>query len=149
MKSYQIVWLIKQLHTALEQSGREVLEQYGLTSSQGLLLDYLLTQKGAVLYATDLHLKSGISKSAISCALKELRKKGYLELTTEPADDRKKRIVLTDKARRAERQIEASLKKKQACLCREIPEPELQILENSLRTMLANLKQESKRRNAI
>lgn len=147
MEGYQIIWLLKQLHIAMEQHGRESLGGYDMTPAQSLMLDYLLTRKGGVPYATDLHIESGISKSAISSTLKGLRKKGYLEMTIDPVDDRKKQIVLTDKARQAEQQIEASLQKRQACLCQEIPEQNLKILEESLRHMLANMKQENQRRN--
>ena len=41
-------------------------------------------RNGDIVYATELHEKFGISKSAISSTLKGLKKKGYVETATNP-----------------------------------------------------------------
>ena len=59
-------------------------------------------------------------------------------------DDRKRKIVLTERAYKAQERIEKSLKKRMTCIYRGISEQELEILESLLERMIFNLKQEAK-----
>lgn len=137
-----ILWILKRLNLSLEHYGRELLKDWDMSPSQNMALDYLFSQKDKEMYATDLHTRFGISKSTISSTLKGLKQKGYLKMVINPADDRKKQIVLTEKAYEMEKMIEDSLQKRQACICKGIPEQNLEILKDSLRTMIHNIKQE-------
>ena len=85
-----IVLLLKKLNLALEQCGREHMKRLDISPSQGLALSYLFSREGYVTYSTQLHKQFGISKPAISSTLKGLKKKGYLEMVVNEADDRKK-----------------------------------------------------------
>lgn len=60
-----------------------------------------------------------------------------------PLDDRKKQIVLTEKAYNAEQLIHTSLLAQQKRLCQEIPKQRLEWLEEDLDQMLSNLKKET------
>lgn len=141
-----IILLLKQLNLCLEQYGREHMKNLDISPSQSLALDYLFSQKGHAVYATELHEKFGISKSAISATLKGLKQKGYLKMAINPEDDRKKQIILTSKAYEIKKQIDAGLLEQQARLCRQISEQHLKILESALQIMIHNIKQEPVRR---
>ncbi len=143
----QIILLLKQLSLSLEQYGREQLKSLGISPTQGIALDYLLSQQGRTRYASQLHHDFGISKPAISATLKGLKKKGYVETAVNPEDDRKKQILLTPKAREIEKKINENLLEQQAQLCRGIPEQQLVIFSDVLRAMIRNVKREPVRRD--
>ena len=138
-----LMWTLKQLHLSLEQYGKIQLQDMDLSPTQGILLHYLLTHKGQDIYGVDLHTTLGISKSSVSYTLKALKQKGYLRMKENPLDDRKKQIVLTEKAYNAEQLIHTSLLAQQKRLCQEIPKQRLEWLEEDLDQMLSNLKKET------
>lgn len=140
--------LLRQLGLALEQQGRTRLKGLGLSISQGLALDYLFSRPGQKIYAIELHKASGLSKAAISSTLKELKKAGYLEMFSDPEDDRRKQLVLTPKAYALKEQLNQELEAQQKRLCRTISPRQLEITETSLHTMLCNLKDETSRKTA-
>ena len=144
-----ILFLIKHLSLSLKQYGREQMKELGLSLAQSQALGYLLSQKGRTVYATELHEKFRISKSAISATLKGLKEKGYVKMAASPKDDRKKQIVLADKAYELQARIDGNLLKQQTILCRGIPQQRLQIMEDGLHAMIENLQTESERRNAV
>ena len=137
-----LMWTLKQLYLSLEQYGRIQMKDFDLSPTQSAVLHYLLTKKEQVVYAVNLHEILGISKSSVSSALKSLKQKGYLTTVGEPADDRKKRIALTQKAIDMEKAIETSLQEQQMQLCQEIPPQRLKWLENDLTVMLMNIRNE-------
>ena len=137
-----LIWTLKQLNLSLDQYGRKQMKEMGVSPAQGGALCYLLSQKDKIVYATDLHTALGISKSSISATLKALKQKGYLQMVDNPSDDRKKQIVLTDKAYEMEKRIYSSFLEQQKHLCRTIPEQNLAQLENDLNVMLYNIKKE-------
>lgn len=94
-----ILFLIRRLNLALEQQSRaQISAQFGLTTTQLLVLRYLLHQDGRSVCAAQLHQRLGTSKAALSAALKSLRKEGYLKISPCPGDDRKKEITPTPRA---------------------------------------------------
>lgn len=143
MSDHNMIWLIKQLNISLDQYGRETRKAEALTPSESFVLSFLLFHKEQELCATDIHLKFGLSKASVSSVLKSLRQKGYLERKTAPGDDRRKQIVLTTKAFEAEKQVTEILKIRQSCLCRGIPEKNLDIVEDSLKKMILNLRKQT------
>lgn len=147
MERDNILWLIKQLGISLDQYGKDAMKDADITQSQSLVLSHLLSQNSRCLYATHLHVESGISKAAISSTLKALKKNGYLIMEADPGDDRKKQIILTEKAYEAERLVRHHLEIQEACLCQGISEHDLNILKDSLCTMISNIKSEHARRN--
>ena len=100
--SQNVMLTLKQLYLAMEQYGKSRMQDTDLTPAQATLLYYLLTHKEQGSYGFQLRATIGISKSSISATLKELRQKGYLSMEKTPMDDRKKRIILTQKAYDAE-----------------------------------------------
>lgn len=138
-----LMWTLKQLHFSLEQGGKQHLQEMGLSPTQRVVLHYLLTHRQQDIYGVDLHAELGISKSSVSSALKTLRQNGYLTLRDDPQDDRKKQIVLTEKAFSVEQAIQRGLELQQKQLCRGIPEEHLAWLEQDLEIMLRNQKKQT------
>lgn len=146
MGEENLMVLFKQLHSALEQYAKEQMENWNISPSQGLILGYLFSRKGESAYSIDLHAHLGISKSAISSDLKKLRENGYLTLMDNPGDDRKKRIVLTQKAFEIRKLVDEGLWRREELLCRGIDEKSLGIMRRCLIQMRENLKKECGRR---
>lgn len=144
-----VMWTLKQLYLALEQQGKLRLKNIDLSPTQGVVLHYLLTHKEQDIYGVDLHTILGISKSSISSTLKALKQKGYLKMKVNPLDDRKKQIVLTDKAYNAQQLIDSGLIEQEKILCKEIPEHRLEFLEKDLDKMLCNLKSEIEQEESV
>lgn len=144
-----VMWTLKQLYLALEQQGKLRLKNIDLSPTQGVVLHYLLTHKEQDIYGVDLHTILGISKSSISSTLKALKQKGYLKMKVNPLDDRKKQIVLTDKAYNAQQLIDSGLIEQEKILCKEIPEQRLEFLEKDLDKMLCNLKSEIEQEESV
>ncbi len=143
------MWTLKQLHILLEQYGKRQMQDMDLTPTQSILLQYLLAHKGQEICGIDLHTTLRISKSSVSSTLKALKQKGYVNLREDPMDDRKKQILLTEKAYNAEQLIQSSLLRQQKYLCEGIPTQRLQYLEEDLEQMLCNLKKEMEQEAAI
>lgn len=137
-----LMWTLKRLHLALEQYGKIQMQDMDLTPTQSIMLYYLLMHKGQDIYGVDLHTTLGISKSSVSSTLKALKQKGYLRMKENPLDDRKKQIVLTEKACDTEKVIHSKLLAQQKRLCQEIPKQRIQWLEEDLNQMLCNLEKE-------
>ena len=102
----------------------------------------MLSKKDQLVYAVDLHTALGISKSTVSSTLKALKKNGFIALMENPDDDRKKQIVLLDKAYHIEETLETSIKQRYRQLCKGIPEEHLVWLERDLAIMLSNIQNE-------
>lgn len=139
-----LMWTLKQLHLSMEQYGRLQMKEIDISPTQGAVLQYLFSQKDNTVYAADLHVELGISKSTISSTLRALRQKGYLVTKENPADDRKKQIVLTNKALTMEKAINDNLQEQQKRLCKKIPAQRLEWLEDDLTIMLGNIRNESR-----
>ncbi len=141
-----IICLLRQLFLCQEQYGRAQVKHLGISPAQGMTLHYLFSCGAQTVSATQLHKEFGVSKSAISSTLKNLQEKGYLKERRHPEDDRKKQIILTDKAYALKAQLDQELAEQQACLCEGIPPQRLAALENELHTMLHNVRQQISRR---
>lgn len=139
----KIMWKLKQLHISLEQYGRLQMKEMELSPTQGIVLQYLLSAGREPIYAVDLHEALGVSKSTIFATLTALREKGYVQLEGNPEDDRKKQILLTDKAVAMGEKLDASLQWQERQLCRGISSQRLKSLEEDLTMMLANVRQET------
>lgn len=133
-----IVLILKELNQALELYAKKNMQMLDITPSQAFTLDYLLSQKTNV-YATKLHDAFKISKSAISSILKGLKNKGYLRLESSREDERKKIIILSDKAYRKKDMIHDCLMKQQKNLCLNITENEMELCKHTLLKMLQNM----------
>ena len=73
-----ILFLVHRLNTALEQQVRaRMSERFGLTTTQALVLNFMLQQNGEPVCAVDLHRHLGTSKAALSAALKTCTSRAF------------------------------------------------------------------------
>ena len=130
----ELLPLIRQLDQGLE---RRVRAQ--IATTQVLALDCLLRRPGAGLCAADLHRRLGVSKAALSDALRDLCARGYLQALPCPGDDRKKRLALTPKALALHRQVQQTAAALERQLCHGLTPGQQDAAEHTLRRMLQNL----------
>lgn len=135
-----ILFLVRRLNLALEQQSRaQISAQFGLTTTQLLVLNYLIHQDGQSVCAAQLHQQLGTSKAALSTALKDLRKEGYLKITPCPGDDRKKEITPTPRALALCGKIEEGSEKLERQVGCGLTAEQLDLAERCLWKMLQNL----------
>lgn len=138
-----LVTLLKQLDIHVRTFGAKSLADGGITLSQLLLLDQLLAmEQEECVFSKELGARVGLSRATVSSMLKRLKQNGYLEMAADEKDNRRKRIVLTPKARRAREEVRQAMQRLGGCLCRGIPEEELLQTRATLQTMLQNLQNE-------
>ena len=137
--AHDILILMYRLSRLLEQQGRSnVSEQFGLTTTQALVLGSLRC-RGKRVCATDLHKQLGISKAALSVALKDLGENGYLTVASCPGDDRKKQITLTRKAEKLYTKIRKSMAALEMQACYGLTDDQVEDTRRSLEIILHNL----------
>lgn len=135
-----ILFMLDRIGHLLEQQGRcKLAEQFGLTTTQVLVLSCPQFQSGENLCATDLHQMLGRSKAALSVALKDLYEGGYLRVTSCPGDERKKQIVPTAKALKVCRQLEKNMKELESRACTGLTGTQVDEIRMSLEKMTENL----------
>ena len=142
MRSDTVVMLLRQINSALPADNRVLPERISaLSLSQIYLLDelYTMTQKRAEpMSLSTLARESGFSKATICATLKGLRKSGYVKMEMDHVDNRRKDIILTERAREVEPDIRQYIAEFNHAICKGISEQELQSFEKALRTVLQN-----------
>lgn len=146
MTDRNILLLLRQINICLGLYENEKLAANGTTFAQIFLLNEIFSMAPLPVCSTDLSEKVGFTRSSISRTLKELRKNGYVKMEIDEQDNRKKYIVLTEKAYDAEEEVKAYMKNLNHCLIREIPEHSLAGIELVLQTILDNIQPEILRR---
>lgn len=139
-----LMWTVRQTYVSIEQYIHSQFNNSDIFLTQVMILHHLFSLENTDMYAVNLHNALGISKSSISSALKALKKNGYLKITADPSDDRKKILCLTDKAYAMQDTMACELQKQQELLCRNIPDERLTRLEEDLNIMIGNLKNKKK-----
>lgn len=124
-----ILLLIRRLNAAMEQEGREGFRALGISLSQGFVLGFLLGEGNARTCAAELCGLFGLSRSTLSELLSDLKEKGYLEISVDPQDDRKKRLVPTPKARAVEGEIRKVFSRQRQRLKEEFAPSDVELME--------------------
>jgi MarR family transcriptional regulator, transcriptional regulator for hemolysin len=96
----------------------------GLSSSEGNILFHLLTQGGGAAQEELVELLD-ISKPAVSRALEALEGKGYITRQAAPLDRRAKQVIVTQKARQIQPQVEGIYHAVFALASQEVSEDEI------------------------
>lgn len=141
MNEIKIGCLLRQVNAGLIQYGKGHMEELDLTPAQSMMMKCLLSKNKKEYCLTDLCTEAKLSKSTGSVMVKALKNKGYLQVNSDSEDDRKKKVVLTQKAYEMQDVIEAGIKRRSECICKDISDKELNQLENTLNKMVLNLKQ--------
>ena len=143
MDEHNLLLMFKQLSISLEQYQKSNMQSLDLSPAQALILSYLLTRKESLPVAANMHEELGISRATISLHLKKLRQLGYIQTEVVSADNRKKEIILTQKAYNIEEELKSLRTQQEECLRRGIPEKYMDKLEENLQTMLSNIRDEN------
>lgn len=143
MDEHNLLLMFKQLSISLEQYQKSNMQSLDLSPAQALILSYLLTRKECLPVAANMHEELGISRATISLHLKKLRQLGYIQTEVVSADNRKKEIILTQKAYNIEEELKSLRTQQEECLRRGIPEKYMDKLEENLQTMLSNIRDEN------
>lgn len=142
MIEYKIGYLLRQLNSSMIQYGAGKAKIPDITPTQSLLLYILLKEGKDGICSSDICAESGLSRATVSGMLKLLRKNGYVTMECTPEDERRKKIVLTEKAYAIQDDVEQELKRQGQVLCRGISEHDLLFLEDILQKMNYNLRED-------
>lgn len=140
MNEVKIDYLIRQVNTYLIQYGKEHMGKLDMTPAQSMVLSYMLSRGKREYCQTELCGEVGLSRATMSVVIKALCGRGYLRMELDPADIRKKKLLLTDRAFEAREEIEECLKERTNCMFQGISVPEREILEKALAQMAENLR---------
>ncbi|MBS6951907.1 MAG: MarR family transcriptional regulator [Enterocloster asparagiformis] len=139
VRGRQVLRLLKKVNLGLEASINADMAGMDLTAAQCDVLGYLAEHGEKALHSTDLHRDLGISRAAVSALLKKLRAKGFVVLLADPADDRQKRIVLTEKAKPLQLRMERGMDRTVRRLYRDFTEEEAEAFAALLQKMYENI----------
>lgn len=114
----------------------------GLTSSQRRYLVYILFScKNSPIYAKNLEKEFKTSKSSISTVLKQLEKKGLIEVIKDSNDARYKTLMPTKKGYIYKNDSIKFMEKLDEILIQDIDEDELKVCNKVLTKMLDNIQE--------
>ena len=146
MEKSHMLYMLKEVNQFLEMQAKAMLKEDHMSFQEYLILGYLLFEDGGDSYATGIHKKIGLSKAGVSSTLKNLRKKGYLNMEISSRDERIKRITLTEKAYQREAELQSNMEMNAGQLCKNIPEEELAVFGKCLHQMTCNIRQNNEKR---
>lgn len=149
MTGGNILLLLRQINICLGLYESAELAANGMTFAQIFLLNEIFSMDSLPVCSADLSERVGFTRSSISRTLKELKKNGYVKMKMDEQDNRKKYIVLTQKAYAAEAEVTAYMENLNHCLFQEIPEHSLAGIECALQTILDNIQPETLRRTVL
>ena len=89
---------------------------------------------------SELSIAIGSSKATVCSMLKTLKRAGYIHMDTDLKDNRRKIILITDKALTAKADIKQCISQANDTICQGISEHDLQVTQQALKTMTANAK---------
>ncbi len=133
--------LSRTLHVYTDQAMTEALAEMDLTGAQGHILGYLNHCKEAPC-PKDIEKYFELSHPTVSGLLARLEKKGFVELRTDEADRRCKRIYLLDKGRQYHQAIHSHIEQMEEKIAKGFTEEEKQLLTQLLRRAIQNIKEE-------
>lgn len=111
------------------------------TGMHGYLLRYLYENQERDVFQRDIEKAFSISRSSVTVTLQLMEKNGLIRRESVAQDARLKRIVLTQKARDLQRQIEADILAFESNLARGISEEEQEVFLRVAKKMQENLRE--------
>lgn len=115
---------IKRISTAIDRKRTRELEDMELTSSQGLVLGYLVRNREAALSPGDVGRHFGLSYPTVTGILQRLEAKGFVDVADDPEDRRRKRVAVTERALECHARIGARFADTEALLTAGMTEAE-------------------------
>ena len=89
---------IKRISNAMDRKRTRDLEDLDLTSSQGIVLGYLVRNRESSISPGDIGKHFGLSHPTVTGILQRLESKDYIRYAEDAADRRRKRIEVTERA---------------------------------------------------
>ena len=129
----------RQICIQMERMANYYLAASDVTGVQAQMLLYILRHSETGVSVTDLHQISGYSKATISNLVKRLREKGYIRVEACEEDDRRRLLFSTEKGRRIQALLVASIREVENSLYRGLSAEELSTLDQLQKRMLQNL----------
>lgn len=129
----------RQICIQMERMANYYLAASDVTGVQAQMLLYILRHSETGVSVTDLHQISGYSKATISNLVKRLREKGYIRVEACEQDDRRRLLFSTEKGRRIQALLAASIREVENSLYRGLSAEELSTLDQLQKRMLQNL----------
>ena len=129
----------RQICIQMERMANYYLAASDVTGVQAQMLLYILRHSETGVSVTDLHQISGYSKATISNLVKRLREKGYIRVEACEEDDRRRLLFSTEKGRRIQALLVASIREVENSLYRGLSAEELSTLDHLQKRMLQNL----------
>lgn len=133
--------MIKQLHMLHMETLNQLLKQYGLTSSQGFVLIYLIrSMKNQIeVNQKDIEKEFDISNPTVTGILNRLQNKGLIERVVCSSDARRNQIVVTQEALALDQKMIKGFEEQEEIMLKGFDEEQLQLLRELLDKMMKNL----------
>ncbi len=110
--------------------------------AQGGVTRYLYNNSNQPVYQRDLEIRFGIRRSTVTGILQGLEKNGYIDRLSVPGDGRMKQIILTEKGRKMEEDIRASMEHCEGVFRKNLDEEEVVRLLGLMEKIRANIREE-------
>lgn len=106
MKTNSIAVLIKTASIEFDKISNPIFSEYNITMSQYRVLKFLYAQPEQSARVVDIEKSCSITHPTVLGLLKSLEKNGFISRTVNPDDARSKVIILTDKAKNMQSELE-------------------------------------------
>ena len=102
----KIVILLKIISEQINREMTPVLSKYDLTASQYGIIKYFYKRDPQATRISDIKRKFSMSHPTVIGLIGQLEKKGYLKRIRDPEDGRSRLLILTEKAKRSQSELE-------------------------------------------
>ena len=130
---------IKRVSNALERKRTLDMKDMELTTTQGMVLGFLVYRRQEAATPGDIGRHFGLTHPTVTGILRRLEAKDFITYAEDPKDRRKKRIVATDKALDCHQQVVERFLETEAQLSRDMTEAEKSQLLTLLDKVIANM----------
>lgn len=135
-----LLWNLKKVNLELESVMNGLLEDLGLTASQGTILIYVLQHQETGICSAEIHRTFGIARPTVSNLLKKLRQKEYIQFENCPNDDRQKMILATQKGADVKTVLDFRITSMEQELLRDVTNGEERIMFECFKKLEQNLR---------
>lgn len=129
------------IHNQFKEQLNRSVEQIDLTTSQIHILFYLNHNENREVIQKDIEERFNLSNPTVTGIIKRLETKGFIERSVSSKDARSKKITMTEKSRKANKEMKKAMREANKNLLKDISEEELAILEGCFKKMLHNLEE--------
>ncbi len=129
----------RRISIQVEQWINSTMALWGLTAAQVQVLLYVLGHSDRGTSLTQIHREYGYSMAALSCIVKRLREKGYIQVEHWAGDERRKLLFATQTAKELQHHLDHSTQQLHRQLYQDFSPQELCDLDRLQRKLLTSL----------